>query len=98
MTRRNPRYVSGADLTSVVNANLGLFARVEGSVKKEDSLYRICDFIAPGKGFFDFMFRNSERFLRTNNCVRDFVYTAALGAVHIGYGALAVYGISKLLE
>lgn len=98
MTKKNSRYVSGADLTAVVNAELDLFANVDESPKKEDSVYRPCDFIAPGKGFTDFMFRNSERFIRSNTCVRDFAYTAVLGAVHLGYAVGAYVGISKLVE
>lgn len=94
-SRKSSGSVSRADLTNVLGENPQVLDR---SMKENEPIYRPCDFIAPGKGFTDFMFRNSERFIRSNNCVRDFAYTAVLGAVHLGYAVGAYVGISKLVE
>ena len=98
MTSRKNSSISGADLTDVVNANMHLFLDIDESSTKKDSIYRVCDFIVPGKGFLDFMSRNSKRIINSDNCVRDSVYTALLGAWHVGYGIGLYSGISKLFE
>ena len=96
VSQRSSGLISSSDLTNVLGENPQI---LDGSPKrKRESIYRACDFIAPGKGLWDYMSRNSERFLRTDNCVRDFAYTALLGAVHLGYAVGAYIGLSKLFE